>query len=84
MTIDRNDVVKETEDFVQYMNNGSAKMVYDWNGNIYMIRELVSPTIDYVSAYGGGITLLGISWVEQGAYNNQLALYNNGFINTAS
>lgn len=84
LTIDRNDVVKETEDFVQYMNNGSAKMVYDWNGNIYMIRELVSPTIDYVSAYGGGITLLGISWVEQGAYNNQLALYNNGFINTAS
>ena len=84
LTIDRNDVVKETEDFVQFMNNGTAKMIYDWNGNIYMMREITSPTIDYVSAYGGGITLLGISWVEQGAYNNQSDLYNNGFVNTAS
>ena len=84
LTIDRNDVVKETEDFVQFMNNGTAKIIYDWNGNIYMMREIMSPTVDYVSAYGGGITLLGISWVEQGAYNNQSDLYNNGFINTAS
>lgn len=82
--INRNDVVLQTNDFLKFMRGNSAKMLYDWNGNIYLVRKAASPTIDYNSSYGGGVTLVGYTWVEQGAYDSQSDLYNNGLINTAS
>ena len=83
-TINRNDVAKQTEAFLKFANNGSAKMIYDWNGYIYMVREITSPTVDYISNYGNGISVINYSWFEQGQYDNQSDLYKNGFVNTAS
>ena len=49
-----------------------------------MFSVISSPTIDYVSSYGNGITNVSFSWVEKGKYNDQSELYDNGFIDIQS
>ena len=75
--IDRNDVVKQTQDFINFIKDGSTKMITDWNGNIVMCKLISSPTISYVSSYGNGITNVNFTWAEQGQYNVEQDLIDN-------
>jgi hypothetical protein len=83
-TISRSDVVEETNDLIEFLNNGSSKIICDWNGNIKLIKESGVPTTDFVQVYGNGVTLVTFPWVEQGKYNSQSDLYNNGLISVAT
>ncbi len=78
--IDRIDVVKETNDFDAFMKNGNAKIIKDWNGNIWLAKLASSDDISYNSSYGNGVTTVTFSWIEQGKYNNQSDLYRNGLL----
>lgn len=75
--IDRNDVVKQTQDFINFIKDGSTKMITDWNGNTLMCKLISSPTISYVSSYGNGITNVSFTWAEQGQYNVEQDLIDN-------
>lgn len=77
--IDRGDVVKQTNDFLEFLTDGKAKMILDWNGSALLVRVANAPTITYVSSYGNGITNVGFTWVEQGKYNDTEDLKRNGF-----
>ena len=68
--IDRNDVVKQTNDFLNFLTNGKLKGLVDWNGNAIVFRVVSSPSASYNSYYGNGITNVGFSWVEQGKYDD--------------
>ena len=81
-TIDRNDVVKQTQDFLDFIVEDTTKVLVDWNGNDIMFSLATSPTVDYVGNYGNGITNIAFSWVECGQYNNQSDLYDNDLSNT--
>lgn len=78
--IDRNDIVKQTNDFIKFLNNGESKIIKDWNGNIFIVKIIGNPSISYSQAYGNGITNVSFEWVEQGKYDNYTDLYNNGLI----
>lgn len=75
--VDRNDVVKQTQDFINFIKDGSTKMITDWNGNIIMCKLVSSPTISYISSYGNGITNISFTWAEQGQYNAEQDLIDN-------
>lgn len=83
-SINRVDIVKQTQDFIDFLNDGSAKIITDWNGNIKMVRINPSPTITYNSSYGNGITQVTFNWTEQGQYDNQSDLYYNDFVDVLS
>lgn len=80
--IDRFDIVGQTDDLTDYLNTNTAKVITDWNGNIYVSRINNSPNISYNSAYGNGITTVSFDWVEQGKYDNQEEMYENGLVDT--
>lgn len=78
--IDRQDVVLQTKDFNDFMSNGNAKILKDWNGNIWLARTNQSVSNSFVSNYGNGITNISWQWVEQGKYDNEEDLRRNNLI----
>lgn len=78
--LDRNDVVRQTQDFVNFLINGRSKFIYDWNGNTWLVKVTDSPSINYNNATTNGINTVTFSWVEQGKYNNEDDLIRNGFV----
>ena len=80
--IDRKSIVQQTNDFCEFLNNMEAKIIKDWNGKIHLVRFVGSPTVSYANAYGNGIAQVTANWVEQGQFDSQDDLYNNGLVNT--
>lgn len=82
--IDRQDVVKMTEDICEFFNTNTAKILKDWNGKIHLVRFLGSPQVTYNNSYGNGVAYVSANWVEQGEFDNQSDLYNNGLVDVLS
>ena len=80
--IDRKSIVQQTNDFCEFLNNMEAKIIKDWNGKIHLVRFTGSPTVSYANTYGNGIAQVTANWVEQGQFDSQDDLYNNGLVNT--
>lgn len=80
--LDRKDIAKQTDDYCNFLNNDRAKILKDWNGNIYLVRFMGSPSIAYNGNYGNGYVQVAANWVEQGKYDNQKDLYNGGLVNS--
>lgn len=83
-TINRNDVVAQINNYEKFLKNGKAKIIKDWNGNVWLITVVGAPTTTYDSNYGMGIASTNFEWVEQGKYSNQEDLYINGLSDTPS
>lgn len=82
--INRNDVVTQINNYEKFLKNGKAKIIKDWNGNVWLITVVGAPTTTYDSNYGMGIASTNFEWVEQGKYSNQEDLYINGLSDTPS
>ena len=78
--INRKEIVNSMNNFLNFLKNGNPKIIKDWNGNIYMVMIVGNPTVSYNNNYGMGISTVNFEWVEQGKYDNENDLYNNGFI----
>lgn len=78
--VDRNDVVQQTNDIVDFLTSGNPFCVTDWNGNIWIATTIDSPSISYNSSYGNGITTVSFSFVEQGKYDSQKDMEENNLI----
>ena len=50
------------------------------NGNIWLFCITGNPSISYNNNYGMGIASVSFDWTEQGKYDNEDDLYDNGFI----
>ena len=80
-TIDRTDVIQQANDLSNLLIKGNSFCITDWNGNIWIAKINAAPTFVYNSAYGNGIITITLSFVEQGKYDNQSDMKNNGLIN---
>ena len=80
-TIDRADVIQQANDLSNLLIKGNSFCITDWNGNIWIAKINAAPTFVYNSAYGNGIITITLSFVEQGKYDNQSDMKNNGLIN---
>lgn len=78
--IDRKEIKEEIDEFVNFLKNGKPKMLKDWNGNIWLLCITGNPSITYNNNYGMGIASTSFEWTEQGKYDNEDDLYDNGFI----
>lgn len=76
--VDRFDVNKQLQDFVNFMNNKKSKIVKDWNGKIVLVKKngSVSQSIDVST----GVCNVAFNYIEQGKYDNEQDLINNGII----
>ena len=63
-----------------FIKNGKAKIIKDWNGNIWLARVNASTTSSFMQQGGNEINTVSFSFVEQGKWNNQTDLTENGII----
>lgn len=76
--VDVDNVVKQTDDLIRVLKNKEAICVKDWLGNIFIGRPSGDDAINYDLSTGQ--SRVTFSFVEQGKYDNQEDLYENGLI----
>lgn len=79
-SIDRLGVVNRINDIKEFLRNPNAKILKDFNGNIWMIQVNGNIGASYYSELGMGVANVNFNWVEIGDVNNGLDLYKNGLI----
>lgn len=78
--INRNDVVQQVNDYVEFLTNNKTKSLVDWNGNSFIFGVTSAPTLSYNSSYGNGIASVAFSFAEQGKYDEQEVYDSNDLI----
>lgn len=63
-----------------FIKNGKAKIIKDWNGNIWLARVNASSTTSFMQQGGNEINTVSFSFVEQGKWNNQIDLIENEIV----
>ena len=74
-------MVKERKDLLDFLTNKKAKILKDWNGNIWLMIVTDNPTIDFLSGSSMSLANLNATWTEIGDANNGHDLYDCGIIN---
>lgn len=78
--IDRAEIVKLRDTWCNFLLNGKAKVIKDWNGNIFVCQIIGEPTVSLRQNFGNGIGDISFSFVEQGKWDNQQDLYETGIV----
>lgn len=78
--IDRRAIVEQRNSLVNFLTNKKAKILKDFNGNIWLIAITGQPTTSYANEYGMGVVSVGASWAEIGDSNSSESLYNAGLV----
>lgn len=73
-------IVKKKELLKDFLTNKKAKILKDWNGNLWLIFVSSSPKVTYKAGAGMKIPSIQFDWIEIGDSNNQIDLYNAGFL----
>ena len=68
--LDRISIKKQLDDILEFLTNGTAKCITDFNGNIFIFKVINSPQISYDANWGNGIATVSFDWVEQTKYND--------------
>lgn len=80
--IDRIATVKYRKELLDFLTNKRAKVLKDWNGNLWLMIISGSPTVSYDNNFGMGIANVGFEYVELGDAENQRDLYNAGLVDS--
>lgn len=78
--IDRLAITKKKDNLKKFLTDHRAKILKDWNGNIWLVMIVDNPQFTYKSGYGMGLPTVAFNWAEIGDANNQMDLYLNGII----
>ena len=78
--IDRKAIVERKDAILDFLTNKSAKIIKDFNTNIWLCMITGSPSVTYENSFGMGVVSIDASWVEIGDVNNSSDMYNAGFI----
>lgn len=79
--LSRIDMVNKRSELEQFLTNKRAKIIKDWNGNIWLVMIMDNVSCTFNNNYGMGIVNFSTSWVEVGDPNNQQDLQATGLIN---
>lgn len=79
--IDRFGQVKLVDEFNNWLSNGKAKILKDFNGNLRIIAITTAISNSYYKELGNGIASTSFSWKEIGTFNDtdlkKLGMINN-------
>lgn len=78
--LDRKAMVKERKQLNDFLTNKKAKIIKDWNGNIWLVAIIGNPSTSYAPSSGMGIADVKATWVEVGDPNVEKDLISTGMI----
>ena len=78
--LDRLSIVERREAIEKFLTDKTAKILKDWNGNIWLITFVENVEVSFVDDYGMGLGTLSAKWVEIGDVNDQTDLKQTGLI----
>ena len=78
--LDRIAMVKQKNELLEFLTNKRAKVIKDWNGNIWLCFITNSPTVGYNDNFSMGLGSIDATWTEIGDANNHRDLYNAGMV----
>lgn len=78
--LDRTGTINRLNNIKNFLKNNNAKILKDFNGNIWMIQIDGNIGVNYYSEFGMGFANINFNWVEIGDVNNSKDLYKNGII----
>lgn len=79
--LSRIDMVNKRNELEQFLTNKRAKIIKDWNGNIWLVMIMDNVSCTFNNNYGMGIVNFSTNWVEVGDPTNQQDLQATGLIN---
>ena len=79
--LNRMDMVQKRELMESFFTNKRAKILKDWNGNIWLVVFTDNINITFINEYGMGIATLTAAWTEIGDVTNEEDLQNTRIIN---
>lgn len=75
------EIVEKKTIIKDFLTNKKAKILKDWNGNIWLCMVTDNAQVTYRTKSSMSIPQIQFNWVQIGDANNQSDLYNNGVIN---
>ena len=78
--LDRLANIRKIEKFKAFLTNGNAKVLTDYNGRSIILKVSDIPTEDLIANIGFGMSNIGFTFVEQGAYDSYNDLKDLGLI----
>lgn len=79
--LNRMDMVQKRELMESFFANKRAKILKDWNGNIWLVVFIDNINISFINEYGMGIATLTATWTEIGDVTSEEDLQNTRIIN---
>jgi len=77
---DRVEMVQEKNAFLQFITNKQAKIIKDYNGNIWLVMIVDTPTVSYIPSWGNNMMSVNFNWSEIGNANSTQDLIDNGLV----
>lgn len=78
--IDREAEIKYRKSFTDFVANSKAKIIKDYNGNMWLVMIVDNITISPINTLNYGIANIGFNFVEIGDASNQQDLMDAGII----
>ena len=78
--VDRVAITERKNVIKDFLTNRKAKILKDWNGNIWLCIINSNVNVTYKSSYGMGIPSISFDWTQIGDASSQRDLYNNGIL----
>lgn len=78
--LSRIDMVNKRNELEQFLTNKRAKIIKDWNGNIWLAMIMDNVSCTFNNNYGMGIVNFSTNWIEVGDPTNQQDLQATGLI----
>lgn len=82
--LDRKATVERLENIKNFLTTSSAKILKDFNGNIWLVTLNDNVSMTYYSEVGMGFAKVGFNWSEIGDANSAQDLYDNNLIYSAN
>lgn len=78
------ETVKERKALLEFLTNKKAKILKDWQSNIWLIVVSDSPSTAFEQNSSLRLASVSANWREAGDANNQADLYNSGLVKERS
>ena len=78
--LSRIDMVNKRNELEQFLTNKRAKIIKDWNSNIWLVMIMDNVNCTFNNEYGMGIVNFSTNWIEVGDPTNQQDLQATGLI----
>lgn len=78
--LNRSDLVKTREEFIEFITDKKPKIIKDWNGNIWLVMITDDVSYSFANNWGMGLGNAHFNWTELGIADNEDDLNAAGLI----